>query len=218
MRRPFLPLIVATVVLAASVGHAQTARQEEGRRFGLGLGLGSGSMSVGSETNRAFEASILARIGIDSRNRFLAMAELNPLGVGNPVGDESFRALNVLVGFNIGHRFKVRPCLGWQFRFWSGTQRVESSDSAPLFGVDIGPELQVNPGLTLSPEAVFRYSPIEIEGNVRGGPSWATSAGEGSRAAARGRRSRGTDGHLGRGWRTRRRTACGAVRGPGCGH
>jgi hypothetical protein len=38
-----------------------------------------------------------------------------------------------------------------------------------VLGLDLGPELRVNPRLSLSPEAVFRLSQIELEGNVRGG-------------------------------------------------
>ena len=168
---PSRVLVLSAVALAsaASTSLAQTGQSETGRQFGIGLGLGAASMSVGDDRNWDFGASILGRFGLDSRNRFLVIVEFNPLGVGNPVADESFTALNLLLGFSIGKRFKVRPSLGWQFRSWSGSQQVEGSDSGLLLGMDVGPEFRVNARLSLSPEAVFRLSHIESEGDVSGG-------------------------------------------------
>jgi hypothetical protein len=169
MRRRVLLLGVAVVASAASAGHAETGQRGDGREFGIGLGAGSASMSVGDESKRTFGASIIGRIGLDSRNRVLLIAEFSPLGVDNPVADESFRAFNVLLGLSIGRSFKVRPSLGWQFRFWSGSQKVEGSDSGLVLGLDVGPEIRLNPKLSLSPEAVLRLSQIEFEGSVSGG-------------------------------------------------
>ena len=157
---------VALLASAASAGDAPSGPPAAGRAYGIGLGLGSGSMSVGDDRQSTFGASVLGRIGLDSRNRFLAVAEVNPLAVGSPVADEAFRAVNVLVAVSLGNRFKVRPSVGWQFRFWSGSQQVESSDSGPLIGLEAGPEFRVGPGLTLSPEFVFRASMVELEGSV----------------------------------------------------
>jgi hypothetical protein len=167
MRR--VVLSVALLASAASASDTQTALPAEGRAFGIGLGLGSASMSVGDETNRDFSASVVGRIGLDSRNRFLLMAELYPVGVTNPVADETARSLGVLLGFNLGGRVKLRPSLGWAFNSWSGSQKVEDTSSGPLLGLDVGPELRVSPKLSISTEAVLRFSGIEIEGNVRGG-------------------------------------------------
>ena len=50
-----------------------------------------------------------------------------------------------------------------------GLQIVEGTSSGLLLGLDVGPEFRVKPGLTLSVEAVLRYTSIELEGNVRGG-------------------------------------------------
>jgi hypothetical protein len=164
-------VVLGAVLLAsaASASEPQAGLPAAGRAFGLGFGLGSGSFSVGDETNRDFSASIVGRIGLDCRNRFLLMAELYPVGVTNPVADETARSFGLLVGLNLGDRVKLRPSLGWAFNSWSGSQKLENTSSGPLFGLDIGPEFRVNPRLTLSAEAVLRYTGIEIEGNVRGG-------------------------------------------------
>jgi hypothetical protein len=164
-------LVLGAALLAstATATDAQTARPAEGRLFGMGLGLGSASFSVGDQTNREFSASVVGRIGIDSRNRVLLMGELYPVGVTNPVADETARSAGVLVGFNVGGRVKLRPSLGWAFHSWSGSQMVESTSSGLLLGLDLGTEFRLKPGLTLSAEVVFRYTSIELEGNVRGG-------------------------------------------------
>lgn len=162
-------VVVLSVAVLASVAMASEAQQGQsgsGRAFGFGLGLGVAAMSVGDESNSTLGGSILGRVGLDSRNRFLLMAEFNPLRVDSPVLDESFRAINVLLAFSVGKSFKVRPGLGVQFRSWSGRERVESSDSGLLLGVDAGPELRVNQRLSISPEVVFRFSAIELEGSV----------------------------------------------------
>ncbi|HLA78298.1 MAG TPA: hypothetical protein VJU18_12015 [Vicinamibacteria bacterium] len=94
------------------------------------------------------------------------MAEFNPLGTESPVLDESFRAVNVLLGFSVGKSFKVRPSLGAQFRSWSGRERVEARDIGVLVGVDVGPELRVDQRLSIAPGVSFRYSLVEVEGRV----------------------------------------------------
>lgn len=165
-----LVLGVALLASGASAGDdAQTGQPAERRAFGIGVGLGSGSFSVGDETNRKFNAAIVGRLGLDARNRFLLMAELYPVGVTSPVADETARAVGFLLGFNLGGKVKVRPCLGWQFASWSGSEKIEDSSSGPLVGLDIGPEFRVNPRLSLSVEGVYRLTGVEIEGNVRAG-------------------------------------------------
>lgn len=91
-------LVLSVVVLASAAGasHAQTGQRGDGRELGIGLSLGAASMSVGDGRNWDFGASVLGRFSLDSRNRFLVIAEFNPLGVGDPVAGESFRAFNVL--------------------------------------------------------------------------------------------------------------------------
>jgi hypothetical protein len=167
---PRLGLALAASLLAwGSFASAQVPPPAGGRAFGVGVGLGSASFSVGDETNRDLSASIVGRIGLDSRNRFLLMAELYPFGVTNPVADETARSLGLLFGFNLGGAVRVRPSLGWALHSWSGSQKVEDNSSGPLLGLDVGPEIRVSLKLSLSAEAVFRYAGIEMEGNVRAG-------------------------------------------------
>lgn len=163
-------LVVLSMAVLASVATTSEAAEQgppgKRRAFGFGVGLGAAAMSVGSDSNSTLGASILGRVGIDSRNRFLVIAEFNPLRVGSPVLAESFRAINVLVAFGVGRSFKVRPGLGVQFRSWSGGERVEPSDSGLLLSVDGGPEFRRSDRFSLSPEIVFRWSVIEVEGSV----------------------------------------------------
>jgi len=157
---------VAVLGAGATASEAQEGKPANARALGFGMGVGTASMSVGDSRNSVVGASILGRIGIDSRNRFLLIAEFNPAQVTNPVMDESFSAVNVLLGFGIGKSFKVRPSLGMQFRSWSGEERVTDSDATLLVGLDIGPEFRLSPRFSLSPELVFRYSLIELESSV----------------------------------------------------
>jgi hypothetical protein len=80
-------------------------------------------MQVGHESETSVVAGGLGRIGIDSRNRFLLIGEFNFLRVDNPVADESFRAIGVLVAFSLGGTFKfglVRCSV--QVRAWEPTR------------------------------------------------------------------------------------------------
>jgi hypothetical protein len=167
MRRGLVAVLsMAVLASVATACEAQQRQSGSGRAFGFGLGLGAASMSVGGDSNSTLGASIVGRVGLDSRNRFLLATELNPLGVVSPVLDESFRAIDVLLAFSLGRSFKVRPGLGVQFRSWSGRERVEPGDFGLLLGVDAGPELRINGRLSISPEVVFRFSSIELEGSV----------------------------------------------------
>jgi hypothetical protein len=166
MRNKLMALSLAILAPVATSSAAQQRPSESGRAFGFGVGLGVAAMSVRSDSSSVLAASVLGRVGIDSRNRFLLVAEFNPFDVDSPGADESFRAVNVLVAVSVGRSFKVRPGLGVQFRWWSGAQRVESSDSGPVLSVDAGPEFRRSERFSLSPEIVFRWSAIEIEGTV----------------------------------------------------
>ncbi len=157
-------VFIVTFVASAAADDAQQAQPGHGK--GLGLGLGRGAMSVGDETRSSFGASLLGHLSLDSRNRFILTAEVNPLKVSSPIIDESLRAINLLLGFNIGRSFRVRPGIGVQFRSWSGSQRVVPRDFGPLLGLDAGPQLRRGRRVSLSPEVVLRSSLIELEGGV----------------------------------------------------
>ncbi len=95
-----LRVVISLAVLATvtRAGEAQQRQSGNGRAFGFGIGLSAGTMLVGGESQTSFVASGIGGLGIDSRNRFLLMGEFNALEVDNPVGEESFRAIGVLVG------------------------------------------------------------------------------------------------------------------------
>ena len=166
MRNTLMALGLAMLAPVATSSEAQQRPSGSGRALGLGVGLGVAGMSVGGDNNSVLAASVLGRVGIDSRNRFLLVAEFNPFEVDSPAAEESFRDVNVLVAVSLGRSFKVRPGLGVQFRWWSGTERVESSDSGLVLSVDAGPELRRSERFSLSPEILFRWSVIEVEGTV----------------------------------------------------
>lgn len=165
-RWTLLALGAAALAGGAQVGRAQEAPSPNQRAFGVGLGAGSAAMSVGSQRSTTPGLTIAGRLGIDARNRLLVIAEFSPAQVDSPVLQESFRAVNLLLAFGIGKSFKVRPGLGIQFRSWSGSERVTDNDATLLFALDAGPEFRVSPTLSISPEAVLRYSMIELEGSV----------------------------------------------------
>lgn len=169
---------VVTMTLAALVVVGSATAQEgaaprtpesdapEGRAFGVGLSLGAGRMGVGGSGRSSFVAGVVARVGLDSRNRYQLIGELHPMEVTSPIADESFTSANLLLGYGIGQRFKVRPIVGAQFRWWSGSQRVTASDWGLLLGLDAGPELRLSETVSLAPELVLRWSLIELEGSV----------------------------------------------------
>jgi hypothetical protein len=123
-------------------------------------------MSVGGSADATFVAGVVARVGLDSRNRLQLIGEYQPTRVSSAILDESYTAINVLAGYTLGKDVRVRPGIGWQFRSWSGSQRVTESDSGLLLGLDVGSELRLTDTLSLSPELVFRTSVIELEGSV----------------------------------------------------
>jgi len=138
----------------------------EGRALGVGVALGAGSMSVGDDSRTKFTAGIVARLGLDSRNRFQLIGEYYPTRVQSPVLTESFSSANVLLAFTFGRELKIRPLVGAQFRWWTGGQRVTDSDGGPVIGLDLGPELRLGDKVAISPELVLRLSLIEVEGDV----------------------------------------------------
>jgi hypothetical protein len=145
-----------------------TAQPEplEGRAIGVGVSLGAGSMSVSGGSDYNFVAGLVARVGLDSRNRYQVIAEYQPTKVSSPIIDESFTAFNLMAGFTFGKTVKVRPVIGAQFRSWTGSERVEAYDSGLLVGLDLGRELRLSDTVSLSPELVLRYSLVELEGSV----------------------------------------------------
>jgi hypothetical protein len=157
---------MASLAIGAGAVAAQEAGPANRQAVGLGVGGGSAAMSVGDRRTTTGGVSISGRIGIDSRNRLLVMAEFNTAEVANPVMDESFRAVNILLGYGIGKAFRVRPAIGIQVRSWSGDERVTDSDATLVVGLDAGPEFRVSPRFSISPEVVLRYSLIEFEGSV----------------------------------------------------
>ena len=161
-----LCLFMASLAVGARVGEAQQAGSVNRRAVSFGIGGGSAAMSVGDHRTTTGGVSISGRIGFDSRNRLLLMAEFNTAEVANPVMDESFRAANILLGYSIGKAFRVRPAIGIQFRSWSGDERVTDSDATLVVGLDAGHEVRVSPRFSISPEVVLRYSLIELEGSV----------------------------------------------------
>ena len=168
-RFSFFVIVSAFITLAGAIANAQEVRQRSERVFGFGLGFGTGRMSVGDKTNSNFGISLLGRVGIDSRNRFLLVAEINPLEVESPVLDESFRAFNILLSLNLGKSFKVRPTLGFQRRSWSGEERVTDTEIDIVLGIDVGYEFRRTENFSLSPEVVYRWTIIEFEGSVTSG-------------------------------------------------
>jgi len=152
---------IMTINFAAN-SNAQETDIGSKRTLGYGIGLGSGSMSVGINSNSNFGLSLNGRIG----NHFLLMVEVNPLRVKSPVMDESFNAFNIILGPSFGETFRLRPCLGLQFRTWSGSKKVTNHDTGPLIGIDAGYEFYKSEKYSLLIEFVFRNSLIELEGSV----------------------------------------------------
>jgi hypothetical protein len=150
---------------AAPAVPAETHPQR-GRAVGLGVAVGSGGMDVSGSSSSTLAVGIVARVGLDSRNRFQLIGEYSPTKVDSPIADESFTSANILLGYTFGTGFKVRPVVGAQVRWWTGSQRVTASDWGLVLGVDAGPELHVGDRVSLSPELVLRLSVIEVEGSV----------------------------------------------------
>jgi hypothetical protein len=165
-----LALGSALPVVAGELEEASPAAEEteqlEGRAIGVGVSLGAGWMSVSGGSNESFVAGLVARVGLDSGNRFQVIAEHQPMKVTSPTIDESFTAFNVMAGYTFGETLKVRPVIGAQLRSWTGSERVEASDAGLIIGLDLGRELRLTDTVSLSPELVFRHSSIEVEGSV----------------------------------------------------
>ncbi|MGH7492224.1 MAG: hypothetical protein ACREOO_07505 [bacterium] len=159
-------VFVTATALSNSNAIAQASSEEDPRAFGLGLSIGKGTMNVGDESKSNQVVSLHGRLGVSPGDHVLLMAEFNPTRVTSPILDESFQAYNLLFALSLGKSLRLRPSLGVQFRSWSGSERVESSDLGPLFGIDVGYELKLARNLSLSPELVARWAIIQFEGAV----------------------------------------------------
>jgi hypothetical protein len=159
-------ILAAAMVMGCANAMAQANRQEDLRAVGFGVGIGKGTMSVGDKSKFDQGASLHGRLGLSPGDHVLLMAEINPSRVTSPILDESFRAYNLLLALSLGKNLRLRPSLGVQFRSWSGSERVESSDLGPLFGLDLGYELKLAGNFSLFPEVIARCSVIQWDGGV----------------------------------------------------
>ena len=66
-------------------------------------------MDVGGDVSSTFAIGLVARVGLDSRNRWQLIGEYVPTKVPSPTLDESFKSASILLGYTFGASFRVRP-------------------------------------------------------------------------------------------------------------
>lgn len=169
--RAALPILAAFLTLEATPGAMPAAAQEASGSFAGGaLGFGHGTMEVGEASDSEGGLLLAGQFGTSRsgyRRWFLDLG-IHLFEVPNPVIDERYRAVSVMVHRSFGSRLFVAPAVGLVVRSWAGPEKVEDFDMGPALGVSAGAPLRLGDGLLLVPEAVWRASSIELEGDVEG--------------------------------------------------
>ena len=138
--------------------------------LGIGTGLGLGSMSVGGRGDYATGLLLSAHVALGRTRSSAWVLELSgqAFKVPSPAIDEEYRAVTVLLKRSFGSQVMVSPALGFDFRSWSGPERVESGDTGLTLGLGIGVPIPVSASFILLPEVAAQTSLIELEGGVSG--------------------------------------------------
>jgi hypothetical protein len=130
-----------------------------------GIGVARGTFSLGDSRRSATGFSGIGRF----RYRILVIdLESHPYAVPNPVADERFSSVYALPGLwlRLGRRAYLLPAIGLQFRHWSGSERIETTDAGVALGAALGARLPLGHRTTVGPEFAFRWALIEVEGSV----------------------------------------------------
>lgn len=131
-----------------------------GTHHAVGFGAGVVALHAGGETDRAFSPLVGARLWQPDGVGGLLTADLQPLPVRSPAGDESVSSLFVLPTLQLmGGRVTLRGGVGPSLHVWSGPDAVDTF----AWGAAAGSSL----GLALSGSA--RGWSVEAFGRVAGG-------------------------------------------------
>lgn len=172
------PVVVAGFVataplMAQSAPESRTGEATSSRSstfLGVGTGLGLGSMSVGGRGDSGSGLLLSAHVAFGETRSSAWVLEVTgqAFEVPNPGLNEQYRAVTLLLKRSFGSEFMASPALGFDFRSWSGPERVESTDVGPTLSLGIGVPVPISESLIILPEIAAQTSLIEVEGSVSG--------------------------------------------------
>jgi hypothetical protein len=130
--------------------------------IGVGAGLARSTVLVG-DTSSASRSGLLfhASVGI------LEIA-YQPFATPHPDGTEQLTALWVLVGprFRVAGYLDLRPQVGAQFSWWSGSNPVGFNNPGLAVGMVAGHDVALRSGWLLAPQVLWRLSVMEGHGGA----------------------------------------------------
>ena len=163
----FVVLVATTVATSVAaqepavhhgVGGGQQAKQGGGTFLGGGVALALGSTSVSGDTGRkagvAFQG-IVAQVKRNGLRRFSVDLQYEPFKVQNPRRDERYSSFSAIASGYLG---LLGVGIGWQERFWSGSDVWVRSDGGIAFQFMLAAPMLPVGGWEVSPALFVRLS------------------------------------------------------------
>ncbi len=163
MRWRVILMVLALVFLAAPSSLAQHASSGVGFRLSPGIGFATatfGDDSPRSSGSGAFTFGGFLLIPVSGSTDITVEATWRPTKLGNPHFDESFSSVYLMGGVQFGGgSVYVRPSLGIDFQYWSGSMTEDDSGMAGALGLAVGMEKPIDAGpWHIAPEAGLKFT------------------------------------------------------------
>jgi hypothetical protein len=163
MRCRVAVLVSALVFLAAPVSSAQHASPGVG--FRLSPGLGFVTATFGDDSPRSSGAGAVTLGGfllipVSGSTDITVEGTWRPTTLSNPHFDESFSSIYLMGGVQFGGgSVYVRPSLGVDFQYWSGSMGSDDSGTAGALGLAVGFEKPIAAGpWHIAPEGGLKFT------------------------------------------------------------
>lgn len=143
----------------------------DGFFFGGGTEAGVGWITVSGDSRSGLSLGLNVQAGLwrEGSRRWILEGALHPTTTENPVRAEEFRAVDLLVRYEVGSDFFLAPGLGVQTRWWSGDDPAEDWDIGPVASLSAGTYVDTGPSWVLIPELFADLSLVEVDGDVTAG-------------------------------------------------
>ena len=163
MRCRVMLLALASPLLIVSTGLAQHASPGVG--FRLSPGLGFVTATFGDDSPRSSGAGAVTLGGfllipVSGSTDITVEGTWRPTTLSNPHFDESFSSIYLMGGVQFGGgSVYVRPSLGVDFQYWSGSMGSDDSGTAGALGLAVGMEKPIGAGpWHIAPEAGLKFT------------------------------------------------------------
>lgn len=160
--RVVLP-VLTLVFLSAQTSSAQHASPGVGFRLSPGFGFVTASFGDNSPRSSGSGALTLGGfllIPVSGSTNITFEATWRPTELGNPHFDESFSSVYLMGGVEFGGgSVYVRPSLGVDLQYWSGSMTEDDSGAAGALGLAVGFEKPIGVGpWHIAPEGGLKFT------------------------------------------------------------